>query len=264
MLHLVTCTLFADKSRVYIDAQYSWLFSRLKHISWTWGCGALIIIYAAFGVVTAFETKQLAGYLMQHTSADSPWAKRWKARQAHPDGVAEYRRRFDALTIYDVIWTPYTSQRVYCEFDESSLFSGYIRWETLVARHLPERCMCQHVYVQDIPRTVPIVPASGINRWFQSNIINYVRVTIDSALRVQHDVQFEDGYLERYLTLSHRHIISPVEHVNVDVVPSVVGGPSDDVPPPPLGVNDHQHLQMIVAIMDNLMGLINPNGEVFT
>lgn len=63
MLHLVTCTLFADKSHVYIDAQYLWLFSRLEHISWTWRCGALIIIYASLGVATAFQTKQLAGYL---------------------------------------------------------------------------------------------------------------------------------------------------------------------------------------------------------
>ena len=33
MLHLVACTLFADKSHIYIDAQYMWLFTRLDDTS---------------------------------------------------------------------------------------------------------------------------------------------------------------------------------------------------------------------------------------
>lgn len=63
------------------------------------------------------------------------------SNKAHPDGVAEYKRRLGMLTVDDVIWTPYTGHRVHREFDESSLYSGYMWWETLVTRHLPERCL---------------------------------------------------------------------------------------------------------------------------
>lgn len=37
MLHLATCILLADKSHVYIDVLYIWLFSSLDHTIWAWG-----------------------------------------------------------------------------------------------------------------------------------------------------------------------------------------------------------------------------------
>lgn len=63
MLHLVACTLFAEKSHVYIDARYMWLFISLDDTNWEWGCAALTILYSALRVVTVFKTRQLAGYL---------------------------------------------------------------------------------------------------------------------------------------------------------------------------------------------------------
>lgn len=78
---------------------------------------------------------------VQHCPVGSSRAKRWKARQTHPDGVAEYRRRLDTLTVDDVIWSPYIGHRVHCEFEESSLYSSYMRWETMVAGHFPDRCL---------------------------------------------------------------------------------------------------------------------------
>lgn len=48
--------------------------------------------------------------------------------------------------------------------------------------------------------------------------------------------------------------------------PSGVGVPVDKVSSSPLAsdADAQQRLQMIAVIMDNLMGLVNPNGEVYT
>ena len=44
MLHLITHTLFADKSNVYIDAWYACMFSSLKVSIWAWGYVVLTIM----------------------------------------------------------------------------------------------------------------------------------------------------------------------------------------------------------------------------
>lgn len=50
MLHLVACTLFSNKSSVYINARYMWMFSSLDVTNWAWGCMALTILYTTLGV----------------------------------------------------------------------------------------------------------------------------------------------------------------------------------------------------------------------
>ncbi|CAL5193590.1 unnamed protein product [Lathyrus oleraceus] len=134
----------------------------------------------------------------------------------------------------------------------------------MVARHLPERCTRKYGYVQSIPRLVSDIPSAGIDWWFQSNFINFGHAIRDRAVRVQHPSKCKSGYLEWYLIVSHPRIIPYVEDSS-DVGPSDVGVPNDDVSPPPptANVDDHQHLQMIAVIMDNLMDLVNPNGEVY-
>lgn len=62
-LYMLHHTLFADKSGVYIDAWYVFLFSSLDITSWAWRCAALTILYTVLGVATIFETRQPAGYL---------------------------------------------------------------------------------------------------------------------------------------------------------------------------------------------------------
>ncbi|XP_058762512.1 protein MAIN-LIKE 1-like [Vicia villosa] len=80
-LHLVACTLFADKYGVYIDC---------------W-------IYEHFPRICERNT--------QCCTAANPCARRWKARQTLPGDrpLMEYRRRLDALTLDDVIWIPWES-----------------------------------------------------------------------------------------------------------------------------------------------------------
>lgn len=65
-----------------------------------------------------------------------------------------------------------------------------------------------------------------------------------------------DGYLELSLSVLDPHIIPSLEHAH-DVGPFNVGGPSDDVSPPPPGMSDQQCMQMITVLTYKLMGLVN-------
>lgn len=90
------------------------------------------------------------------------------------------------------------------------------------------------------------------------NVVSSSRAITNHAVEVQFLGQCMDGYLEWYLTVSHPHIIPPVEHAGD-------GGTFDDVPltsalPP--AMDDEQRLQMITVFMDNLVGLVNLDGEV--
>ncbi|XP_050914695.1 uncharacterized protein LOC127129583 [Lathyrus oleraceus] len=57
---------------------------------------------------------------VQHSLVEAPRVRRWKAMEAHLDGVAECRWRLDAFTVDGVIKTPYTDHKVYHEFDDPS------------------------------------------------------------------------------------------------------------------------------------------------
>ncbi|XP_058734293.1 protein MAIN-LIKE 1-like [Vicia villosa] len=184
MLHLVACTLFADKSAYYIDVRYLTLFSDLDTPCWAWGMVALTMIYTTLDAASRPDIRQLAGFLSllqcwiykhflriceqrtQHCAASNPCVMRWKAKQnlLGEAPLMEYRQRLDALTLDDVIWTPYIGHHEHRPFDASSLYSVYVRWESHVARHLPARCLRQFGYIEGTPRPVPEAPAGGIDR----------------------------------------------------------------------------------------------------
>ncbi|XP_058754089.1 protein MAIN-LIKE 1-like [Vicia villosa] len=260
MLRLVVCSLFVDKYGVYIDACYLSLFSTLDTPCWAWGVAELTMLYMVLDATSRPDTRQLAGYpsllhcwiyeyfphicerKIQRVMAVDPCAKRWKAKQAIPGGLIEYRWRLDALTLDDVIWTPYTSHRSHRPFNVSSLYSGYVRWESHVARHLPERCLRQYESHHQLPREI-----------------------IDTTVEVQQPRQCEDGYLEWFHDVSHPRVIPPAASSDIPG-PSRTRDSSDPSPPPlppPVGDQDSR-LQFIAVHLDSLMGLVNPDGEVYT
>ncbi|XP_058734196.1 protein MAIN-LIKE 1-like [Vicia villosa] len=63
MLHLVACTLFADKSGVYIDVRYISLFNALDTPCWAWGVATLTMLYTTLDDASRPYTRQLAGYI---------------------------------------------------------------------------------------------------------------------------------------------------------------------------------------------------------
>lgn len=77
-------------------------------------------------------------------------------------------------------------------------------------------------------------------------------------MEVQFPASCVNGYLKWYLIVLHPCIIPHVKYEDY------VGGHSDDMSPPPYGVDDQQLMQMISVIMDNIMGLVNLDGEVYT
>lgn len=144
-----------------------------------------------------------------------------------------------------------------------------------MARHIPERCLRQYGYVQDIPRPIPTIPSEGTDSWFYRNILSFARAIRDHAEEVQFSAVCVDGYLGWYLTVSHPHIISPRQYgddVGHSHVRSSHDGsshadvvvPSDDMALPPHDADNAQRLQIIVFIMDIFMGLVNPYDEVYS
>lgn len=191
--------------------------------------------------------------------------KRWRGRHAHPWGVAEYIKSINVMIVDNDVWTQYADQRVHHEFDDTSLFSNYLRWEILVDRHSPKRCLRQFGHVQDIPWPVPAIPFKDIDSWFFGHVLGSACAIMNRAVGVQFPTYCVDGYLEWWLIVSHPHIIPRRKYVD-DVELSHaghfdVGGPSHDVPSPPPsphGAKDTHRLQMISVLMNNLMGLVNP------
>jgi hypothetical protein len=64
LLHLVGCTILADKSHAFVDIKYLELFRDLNNCgNWSWGSVALTILYKYLGDASMYYTKQIGGYI---------------------------------------------------------------------------------------------------------------------------------------------------------------------------------------------------------
>ncbi|XP_028246796.1 protein MAIN-LIKE 1-like [Glycine soja] len=133
LLHLVGCTLFANKSAIYVHVVHLDAFRDLGQSGgYAWGVVALVHMYDQLDEASRTTTRQIAGYLTllqcwiyehfpsvhQCVTDDayqetSPRASRWLTSKAHMKGItgAPYRAHCNALTITDVSWLPYTEHR---------------------------------------------------------------------------------------------------------------------------------------------------------
>ncbi|KAL5127383.1 Protein MAIN-LIKE 1 [Glycine soja] len=173
LLHLVGCTLFANKSATYVHVVHLDAFQDLAQSGgYAWGVVVLIHMYDQLDEACRTPTRQLAGYLTllqcwiyehfpsvhQCVTDDtyqetSPRASRWLTSKAHMKGItgAPYRARCDGLIVIDVSWLPYTEHREVRAFQEISYFQGQLRWGPMVVTVRLERVVPQLGYIQSIP-----------------------------------------------------------------------------------------------------------------
>ncbi|KAL5193658.1 Protein MAIN-LIKE 1 [Glycine soja] len=179
LLHLVGCTLFANKSATYVHVVHLDAFRDLGQSGgYAWGVATLVHMYDQLDEASRTTTRQIAGYLTllqcwiyehfpsvyQCVTDDayqetSPCASRWLASKAHMKGIigAPYRAHCDALTVTDVSWLPYTEHQGVRAFELISSFQGQLRWGPMVVTARPERVVRQFGYIQSIPP--PLVSA---------------------------------------------------------------------------------------------------------
>ncbi|XP_028198043.1 protein MAIN-LIKE 2-like [Glycine soja] len=144
LLHLVGCTLFANKSATHVHVVHLQTFRDLGQVgAFSWGAAALVHLYDQLNEASQAPTRQMAGYisLLQcwiyehfpsvHRSVvddgyaeASPRACRWLTGKAQMTRIkgAPYRARIDALTVTDVCWMPYAEHRGVRGYD---LISSY-------------------------------------------------------------------------------------------------------------------------------------------
>nr|XP_012567313.1 protein MAIN-LIKE 1-like [Cicer arietinum] len=196
LLHLVGCTIFADKTNMRVER---------------WSCPR----HSTVGRLTLLQC-----WIYEHfpriykrgdrcaVPAHLPRACRWTAKHAVEGGLMTYRRRFDALLLEDVVFTPYDDDRANHPFVSISMFFGYIRCGGVSVPYLPERCLRQFGRIQCIPRDIPPMP-NNIDWVWQTTM----RSAVDAFQRLYHVATFPGevtaDYYAWHISVSHPLILPP-------------------------------------------------------
>ncbi|XP_028215040.1 protein MAIN-LIKE 2-like [Glycine soja] len=139
LLHLVGCTLFANKSVTHMHVVFLDAFRDLSQTgSYAWGVVALCWIYEYFPTITS-------SIVAEDYHERKPRACRWKSGKALP--VSTYRKRLDRLTSDVVCWIPYGDHHEFREFELISLFSRHIRWGPSIVIHRESCAPCALDYM---------------------------------------------------------------------------------------------------------------------
>ncbi|KAH1214840.1 Protein MAINTENANCE OF MERISTEMS [Glycine max] len=222
LLHLVGCTLFANKSATYVHVVHLDAFCDLgQRGGYAWGVAALL------DEASRTTTRQIAGYLtllqcwiyehfpsVHQCATDdtyqevSPRASWWLTSKMHMKGItgAPYRARCDALTVTDVSWLPYTEHRGVRAFELISSFQGQLRWGPMVVTSRPERVVRQFGYIQSIPPPPVSARLSYDNiddRWmhFAEHVLPMGELCLVPG-------QVSADYMEWFFRISHPFMIS--------------------------------------------------------
>ncbi|KAH1228734.1 Protein MAIN-LIKE 1 [Glycine max] len=151
LLHLVGCTLFANKSATHVHVVHLQALRDLgQEGEFSWGAATLVHLYDQLNEASQAPTRQMAddGYVEA-----SPRACRWLTGKAQMTGIkgAPYRARIDALTVTDVCWMPYAKHRGVRGYDLISSYTGQVRWGQIIVYIRPKRVVRQMGYIQTVP-----------------------------------------------------------------------------------------------------------------
>ncbi|KAH1261945.1 Protein MAIN-LIKE 1 [Glycine max] len=173
LLHLLGCTLFANKSATNVHVVY---LEALRDLSMTkryaWGVAALVHMYDQLNDASMSHSRQLGGYItllqcwiyehfpsVAESTADqdydeaSPRTCRWIATKKTVKSIRtpSYRERLDRLRIPDGCWIPYGKHREVRDFHVRSCYSDLLRWGPIAVYYRSERFVRQFGYTQTIP-----------------------------------------------------------------------------------------------------------------
>ncbi|KAH1232644.1 Protein MAIN-LIKE 1 [Glycine max] len=248
LLHLLGCTLFANKSATNVHVVY---LEALHDLSMTeryaWGVAALVHMYDQLNDACISHSRQLGGYITllqcwiyehflsvadstadQDYNKDSPRACRWIAMKKTVKSIrtSAYRERLDRLRIPDVCWIPYGEHRSVRDFHVRSCYFSLLRWGPVAIYYRPERVVWQFGYTQTIP-TPPV------DSWLSYDDINDRWMHYSDHIVPTGEVcavpgQCASDYMDWFFCISHPfmtpgHTSDPLS----DVVPQA---PQTDIP----------------------------------
>ncbi|KAL5128537.1 Protein MAIN-LIKE 1 [Glycine soja] len=250
LLHLVGCTLFANKSATYVHVVHLDAFCDLGQSGgYAWGVAALVHMYDQLDEASRTTTRQIAGYLTllqcwiyehfpsvhQCVTDDtyqetSPRASRWLTSKAHMKGItgAPYKARCDALTVTDVSWLPYTEHRGVRAFELISSFQGQLRWGPMVVTARPERVVRQFGYIQSIPPSP--VSARLSHDDIDDKWMHFVEHVLPVGELCLMPGQVSTDYMEWFFRISHPFMIPTQAGDQPRYAPAT--DPEEYIPPP--------------------------------
>ncbi|KAG4947396.1 hypothetical protein JHK84_032231 [Glycine max] len=283
LLHLVGCTLFANKSATYVHVVHLDAFRDLAHSGgYAWGVAALVHMYDQLDEACRTTTRQLAGYLTlfqcwiyehfpsvhQCVTDDtyqetSPRASRWLTSKAHMKGItgAPYRARCDGLTVTDVSWLPYTEHRGVRAFQEISSFQGQLRWGPMIVAVRPERVVRQFGYIQSIPP--PPVSARLSQEQIDDRWMEFADHLLPAGQPCLVPGQVSADYIEWFFRISHPFMTPTQAADQQRDAPAAdpedyIQPPSPQVPvafdPPPY-VDDYEGYEAIAQRLERVLNL---------
>ncbi|KAL5141294.1 Protein MAIN-LIKE 1 [Glycine soja] len=298
LLHLLGCTLFANKSATNVHVVY---LEALRDLSMTeryaWGVVTLVHMYNQLNDASMSHSRQLGDYItllqcwiyehfpsVAESTADqdydeaSPRACRWIATKKTVKSIRtpSYRERLDRLRISDVCWIPYGEHREVRDFHVRSCYSGLLRWGPVAVYYRPERVVRQFGYTQTIP-------APPVDSWVSYDDIHDMWMHYEDHIVPAGEVCVvsrvcSSDYIDWFFRISHPfmtpgHAVDPLPQGHAPQPRVVPQAPQTDiphVPEPGASSTSTEEPRHAVEVCDNIderlerhlsLGVVTPGSS---